>query len=534
MKNVAITSLVALLAAVVAVGITLQWSAARAPLPRDEPPSTITPPQPQRCTDGTTVETVTGPVCGVIQNGVKTWRGIPYAASPAGANRWQAPKPRAPWREPLEATRAPEPCPQMKGGVSSTNEDCLVVDVSSPVKAHLLPVVVHIHGGGYLGGSNAMYPTDNLAKETDTVVVGVQYRLGALGFLAHDAFGKDAGNYGLLDQQAALRWVQANITEFGGDPNNVTLLGESAGGASTCQLLVSPSSSGLFHKAVVMSAWFNSPTSKEPKLAPSDCAETLPSSAEGHRIAADVAAKVGCTSDIANCLRQAPVDKLVQNQGAIGPIIDGAVLTTQPVHALATGRYNTVPLLLGMDRDENAGPHPQTVEEVQESLDEQFGNTAKDITEHYPIDDYPTPYIAYRTIQADGNTVCRALDQAEEIAEHTDTWMYFGENTDASPSYFDPELPNGAHHVTETSFLFPEGIFAPNENPNQEALSTQVLAAVQAFAYNSDPNAVGAPPWPHVNEGSVTIWRPAGDTVVSDTAVVADEHQCSFWASLDQ
>ncbi len=216
------------------------------------------------CSGGTTVQTTNGPVCGVINGGVGEWEGIPYAAPPVGSLRWQPPQAPASWTTTLNATSFANECIQTspdQGGVSvpGSSEDCLYVNVWAPQSAFAgenLPVMVHIHGGGfYAGNGNA----DNslLATTGNEVIVSMNYRLGIFGFLANSTLSAHSGDYGLQDQQAALRWVQANVSKFGGNPRKVTIFGESAGGSSVCDQIASPTAKGLFKNAISTSGEYN-------------------------------------------------------------------------------------------------------------------------------------------------------------------------------------------------------------------------------------------------------------------------------------
>jgi para-nitrobenzyl esterase len=214
--------------------------------------------QPEELT-GAIVRTDSGPVHGTVTNEHRIFSAIPYAAAPVGELRWRPPQPPEPWSTPRDATKPGARCPQLPsaefGSPGSVNEDCLSLNVTTPWPAdpdRQKPVMVWIHGGGFFGGAGSDYDARRLAVGGDIVVVTVNYRLGLLGFLGHPNLG-DSGNFGLQDQQAALRWVRRNAAAFGGDPNTVTLFGESAGAWSTCVHLASPTAAGLFHRAVVQS-----------------------------------------------------------------------------------------------------------------------------------------------------------------------------------------------------------------------------------------------------------------------------------------
>jgi len=252
------------------------------------------PASPIALVDPAVVMTTAGPVRGAIpdghgSDGYRLFQGIPYAAAPVGAMRWQPPGAPEPWRAVRDATKPGLRCVQdvrvdPDYGLP-TGEDCLNLSVWSPAHATPAarrPVMVWIHGGGFLNGSSDLYHARRLATRGDIVVVTVNYRLGALGFLAHPALasGPDPGNYGLADQQQALRWVRDNIDRFGGDPAQVTIAGESAGAMSVCDHLVAPESWGLFRAAIVQSG-------------PCQAQVALP---EALRVSEDFAARAGCAS----------------------------------------------------------------------------------------------------------------------------------------------------------------------------------------------------------------------------------------------
>ena len=198
-----------------------------------------------------------GAVRGLVRNGVREFKGIPYAAAPVGKLRWQTPQERAPWTAVLDATKFGSSCPQVaRYGLTeaSYEEDCLTLNVTVPGVAlnrresGKLPVVVWIYGGAFVGGSSALYPLEHMAKIGNVIVVSINYRIGVFGFMAHPAFDRATdGDYGQADQRQALLWVKRNIASFGGDAANVTIAGESAGAASVCvQMLAPVAAKGLF------------------------------------------------------------------------------------------------------------------------------------------------------------------------------------------------------------------------------------------------------------------------------------------------
>ena len=257
--------------------------------------------------------------------------------------RWQPPQPAASWSGVRDATQFAPHCPQLAGpfGLASTSEDCLYLNVFTPEAGARHPVMVWIHGGALVTGESNDYDPTQLVEHGVTVVT-INYRLGALGFLAHPALADangQSGDYGLMDQQAALRWVQRNIASFGGNPHHVTIFGESAGGLSTLSQLASPQAKGLFERAVVESGSYNL---------------TQASLASAEAAGETFATKAGCASQTAACLRSLPVSTILADQDASGytPNINTEVLPESLGAAFAAGHFNRVPIINGTNRDE--------------------------------------------------------------------------------------------------------------------------------------------------------------------------------------
>jgi len=294
------------------------------------------------------VTTQSGAVRGAAVPGGYAFLGLPYAAPPTGNLRWRPPQPPAHWQGVRDATQFGPSCPQPASPFAPPgpfSEDCLYLNVYTPLLRSSdeggRPVLVWIHGGGLTQDGGRNYDGIKLAAD-GTVVVTINYRLGALGFLAHPALaarpGGPAGNYGLMDQQAALRWVQRNIAHFGGDPNHVTIAGQSAGGLSVLAQLVSAGARGLFQRAIVQSGAFA--LTQQPLAAAEAAGETF-------------AKAVGCADQTAQCLRSVPVSDLVSNFGAgIPGVVDGSVLTESIGTAIAHGQFARVPVLNGITHDE--------------------------------------------------------------------------------------------------------------------------------------------------------------------------------------
>lgn len=313
-----------------------------------------------------TVKIESGVVAGVAYDKANAFRDIPFAAPPTGALRWKPPQPARPWSGVRAATVAGPSCPQPmnadgtpnSGGANGpTSEDCLQLNVFAPKAAKRAPVMVWIHGGGHRTGAGWIYDGQSFARD-GVVLVAINYRLGPLGYFAHPALTKAAGpgeavaNYGLMDQIAALKWVQRNIAAFGGDPKNVTVFGESAGGMSTLALLATPSARGLYQKAIVESGagWFTPTTLAKEEAKGAAALEKIGTPATAS--AAD--------------LRAIPAEKLVPLSANYGPITDGKLMTETPSQALADGHFADVPLIIGSNSGEDSlmGPGPLTPQQL--------------------------------------------------------------------------------------------------------------------------------------------------------------------------
>jgi para-nitrobenzyl esterase len=504
--------------------------------------STATPDQaPPACAAGTTVTTTTGPVCGIVNstNALDEWLGIPYAAPPVGALRWQPPQPHAPWTSVLDATTEESPCAQ---GTTSTSENCLDVDVYTPQGAApgSLPVLVHIHGGGFTGGGNSTYNKTELASQGHMVVVGIQYRLGILGFLADSAFGAHAGDYGLQDQQAALRWVQENISAFGGNPHNVTIIGDSAGGSSMCDQIASPTAKGLFSKVISISGEYNSLLGAPTSLQPQDCKAVLPTEQQANQTSAAYAASLGCTQSsaaaVAACLRAVPVATLLATTGGTeAPIINGTTETMQLQRAFETGAVNHVTAMMGVDRDENLTGTPTTPAQYTAIIQTQYGKYANQVLALYPLARFPSPYEAYRTVAADSNTVCPALVTDQRLSGSIPVYAWIDYNADAPVlSFFTAGVASGAGHVAELPFLFP-GVFGATTtfSADEQALAQQFFSEVTNFARTGSPVATGTPNWPlFANGHQVMTLQAADDSEVLTSGEIGSVHNCQFWDAI--
>jgi para-nitrobenzyl esterase len=515
---------------------------------------------PPACSAGTLVHTKDGPVCGTTASGETSYLDIPYAAPPVGKLRWMPPQPVAHWTTTLQATQRGPGClsPGFPTGVAAgTSENCLFLEIQEPSSipaGKKLPVMVEIHGGGFLGE----YQDDdgtNLIQAGPVVYVYIEYRLGILGFLADKALGAHSGDYGLQDQQAALRWVRQNIAAFGGNSRDVTIFGESAGGASVCDQVASPTARGLFQRGISVSGFYNF---KDNTIWwPADCKSKLLTEAQAQKLGAKFAAKVGCghVANVAACLRAVPVDTLVEDGGqflspfaggVIGPIANGTTLPISPGRAFRLGRVNKVELMIGVGRDEfNGGIYTNfsghtivadNAAQYRQLVRQQFGKLAPAVMRRYPLRRYPAPapFIAYRTIMADAFSVCPALESDAQLSKYIPVYAYEDDDSDSPPSpTTTPETqPLGAFHSGINRLVHD----APSSlDVNQQALQSQVLAEWTGFARTGKATVSGAPAWPPYTSRNRVVMslEPGGDSAMTPVATMMLQHNCGFWDSLN-
>lgn len=488
-------------------------------------------------------QTAAGTVRGTVAQGHRLFAGIPYAAAPVGPLRWRQPEPAAQWQGVRDATAFGPRCMQdLAGDIElgrHTDEDCLTLNVWTPAAEASAPrpVMVWIHGGSFVAGSSGVYDAGRLVARGDIIVVTVNYRLGALGFLAHPSLGPpgDVGNYGLADQQAALRWVRDNIAGFGGDPDRVTVAGESAGAMSVCDHLVAPASQGLFAAAVIMSG----PCQAQVGLQPAQ------------QRSVDYAAGLGCAdpATAADCLRALPADRLrtpvwfyrIGPDQLSGPVTGTSVLPVDPVVAFADGRAAPVPVLIGTTRDEwtlfvalqYLRGTEYTAADYPGLLAETFGADAAAVAARYPLTGYPNVALAYAATVTDSLLACPGQRWAGQLGRAAP--VYFYEFADRDAPAPDPlrtlPFPVGASHSLELRYLFDVAGASPPD-PAQVRLGDQMVDFWAAFVKAGAPQAAGQPQWPAVGSGGgpdVMSLRPDGSRMVEDFAEV---HQCPFWTGL--
>ena len=472
-----------------------------------------------------------GAVAGTPSGGSTAYRGIPFAASTAGALRWRPPAPPAPWGGVRDASAFGAVCAQLDdGGSPSGSEECLFLNVWAPATppASPLPVLVFVHGGGNAAGAGSYpyYDGTAFAEKGRAVVVTANYRLSSFGWLAQPFLSSEtkrgvSGNYGVLDLLAALRWVKRNAAAFGGDPSRVTVFGESAGGVNVCTLFASPLARGLFERALVEIG---------------GCVQ---------RPLADVVAfgdtvtqKAGCAAspDPAACLRALtpaqlllalpPVVTVASSSGQLwGPAVDGFVLSASPDVAMAKGEHNRVPFAIGANADETAQAVPAVGSEAEYRalVATQFGPLAPLVLARYPASAYATPRKAYVAVTTDSRFVCPSRRYARAAAKGGSPVFRYFFSYPASRVY-------GAVHGVELPFVFGSFDAIPGYTPDAaaKALSEAMTGSWARFAEVGDPNGPSLTPWPAYDPARdrTLVWN-----VPASAADGIRTAECDFWDS---
>ncbi|HSZ61719.1 MAG TPA: carboxylesterase family protein [Terriglobales bacterium] len=489
-----------------------------------------------------TALTTSGVVIGITADGIDEFLGIPYAAAPVGNRRWRPTKPYGLFPGSLlQATQFGSECTQPGGG----SEDCLFLNVYSPKGTGAgsgLPVMFWIHGGSLTTGGSDPYNPVRLVKQ-GVIVVTINYRLGYLGFFAQsaiDAEGHLNANYGLMDQQFALKWVKRNIAGFGGDPNRVTIFGESAGGQSVYAQLASPLSAGMFSGAISESGSY---------LEFQNYFSYLPTLAQAEAAGAQVADSVGCTSQKAACLRTVPAATLVALEPSpVYPVVDGTLLPQTITAAFASGEFNRVPVISGTNHDEwrlfvaedydFQGNPILTSTEYDNAVTALWGSTlAPIVLELYPYSIYPSGGVALGASGTDGIFSCPARNADQALSQFVTTYTYEfnDENAPPSQSYFGGLLtfPLGAYHTSELQYLFKGanffGLPVAALSHKQVLLSDAMVSYWTQFAKTGNPNSSAEPVWSPYSASTDQFqsFIPPAPVVESNFAAA---HQCStFW-----
>ena len=447
---------------------------------------------------------------GTYENGLGIYKGIPFAAPPIGDLRWRAPQPAEKWEGIKQADKFAPAAMQGGNPPSGKSEDCLYLNIWTPAKTEndKIPVLVWIYGGGFSFGSTSdpVHNGEHLARK-GVVLVSIAYRVGQLGFLAHPELSAEnpngvSGNYGLLDMIAGLKWIQKNIVAFGGDPDKVTIFGESAGGIAVSMLCASPLAKGLFHGAISQSGGSFGPT--RPTTFPGENMKTLKQAEEA---GLSFALKAGNTS-IAE-LRKIEAEKLPSGMGMGGawPIVDGYVIPDDQFKLYEAGRYNDVPILVGYNSDEGASfSREKTPEEYFTGVKLRYGKFADDLIKAYPAGETTVPKTA--------------RDLARDAAFGWQTWSWARLQSRTGKSkvyyyYFDqhPDYPKdsprygfGSPHGQDVAYVF---MHLDPSNPQTTESDLGISEAMGIywtnFAKYGNPNGGGVPDWPAFSEATPVV-----------------------------
>jgi para-nitrobenzyl esterase len=466
----------------------------------------------------TLVECVYGKLEGKEMDGIFSWKGIPYAKPPVGSLRFQAPQRPNCWEDIRDATLFSPVAPQTQreimafygNEVSNMDEDCLYLNVWSPgVDDKKRPVLVWIHGGSFVSGSGSSnwYDGASFAAQGDVVVVTINYRLGIFGFLHLGEIGgakyATSGNCGILDQVAALQWVQENIVAFGGDPENVTVFGESAGAMSIGVLLGFPSAQGLFHRAILQSG----------------AAEYVHTSQTATKSASHLLSVLELEPTNLSKLEELPVEQLLKAADllppmSLGPVIDGVSLPKHPQEAIAEGSAKDVTILIGTNKDEYNifsffDPEWKDADEgkVMALFKKTFGPILPVVSKEFPV---PLSQELFNKLLTIHVFTAPALKLAElQTKQGAQVWMY---RFDWETPIFDGALQ--ATHALEIPFVW-NTLDTPNTanftgtSPDRQRVANQMHQAWINFARNGDPNTANLPEWPEydLNNRSTMIFK---------------------------
>lgn len=456
--------------------------------------------------DSVRTSTTHGLLEGSLEDGLQIFRGVPYAAAPVGANRWRAPQPLPQWAGIRPAREFAARCVQAGFAPGAdqplTSEDCLYLNVWAPANARELPVLVWVHGGGFFSGagSAANYDGAPLAKY-GAVVVTLNYRLGAFGFLAHPALsaesGTGSGNYALLDVLAALRWVQDNIANFGGDPGRVALMGESAGGMSVANLLASPLSEGLFQRAILQSGgWMGWGF---PQALPTLAAREAEGLAQAQAIGAGSL----------EALRALSAQQVAAAFSGALPNVDGYLLPQDPSLLYAAGRQQKVPVLVGTNRNEGVffGPGITEASAYRNWANERFGPLAPRFLALFPATSDAEANASY--LRAYTNELAWQLRQLALYQTSAGLPAYVYYFTRVAPG----QEARGATHVAELPYMFAHGDRNAQWSEVDQRLSDSMARYWINFAASGDPNGTGLPAWPRFDAGNAGTVLELGESI---------------------
>jgi para-nitrobenzyl esterase len=532
------------------------------------------------------VRTAGGEVKAVDRLGMRSYFAIPFAAPPTGERRWTAPAAPQAWTTTLANTKSAAPCLQTTASpfrLAGDSEDCLYLDVHAPTGPGPFPVMVNLHGGAFNTGGTSVYADPSPLVTKGVIVVNVAYRLGAMGFLAHPSLATDgaAGNYGIMDQQAALKWVQENIVQFAGDKNNVTLFGESAGGFSVMTHLASPGSKGLFSKAMIQSGNYGNDrqlSGVQMGAASTAIADTAINAAKAAGVTG-IACNAGAVT--AACLRSLP-DPVIRTYLAnaistalpiMVPSVDGKVLTKSVKATFAAGENIKVPTVNGTNENEyalyiaineagrRAAATPPNFDPANTSFSLPAAGYAPTIAgltagtgidvnaviaNFYPLTSYGSnpavqPSLAAASLATDLGFSCPALRTSQRIAtQGSPVYMYEFRDQTALPSVgvangnYYLSFPQGAAHSYDLQYLYNLGDLG---NAERRELQTAMTRYWSNFAKTGNPNNGGDVPanWPAFTAANSTVLAldvASGGGVKALSSFDADHKCTSAWNSI--
>lgn len=492
------------------------------------------------------IETALGRIQGVQEDGYAVFQGVPYAKPPVDDLRWVAPQPVEPWGNDVLVAEEPGPvAPQAQMPFldeRESSEDCLYLNVwvpGTPEEGAGKPVIVFVHGGANLFGSGSEYLASRMAADEDVVVVTINYRMGIFGSFVFPGL-PDGGTFGLLDQVMALEWVRDHIEAFGGDPGNVTLMGQSWGGLCVSAHLVSPLSEGLFHRAVIQSgvalADFPAGTMFGLPAIHSLWATEDERTPVSQSVIEDL--RIDETKDIIGALRKVPTGLLNAFSALYVPYVWGTrFLPEHPVDATLAGEIHPVPVLAGSTRDEarlmvtlSGGFLARMGEdEYLERLEDAFGDEAIEIASEYPFEAFPSGELAWATVVTDRVWARPTMEQHRALAAVTPVWAYEFRDREAPAGFLavGGDDGAGAYHSAELGYQFDVREPAPLA-ASQRRLAAMMNRYWATFARDGDPNGEGLPRWEPFDSGETVLGLDDGPGEVApvDFAV---EHRLAFW-----
>jgi para-nitrobenzyl esterase len=453
-----------------------------------------------------------GAIRGVAEAGIVAFKGIPFAAPPVGELRWRAPQPVKSWTGVRNADRFAPSCVQdpsmLKrfGAPEQASEDCLYLNVWTPAKSagDKLPVMVWIYGGGFSGGATSMplYDGTRLAQK-GVVMVSIAYRLGPFGFLAHpelsrESGGRGSGTYGLQDMIAGLRWVKTNIAALGGNPEKVTIFGESAGGIAVSMLAASPAANGLFTGAISESGGSLTP----PRFA-NEGGENVPTLALAEKQGKEFLEALGAKDlEAARALSAEQLQKAAgPGLGRFWPALDGYVLPGDEYELYSAGHFNATPVLIGTNSDEGAlfVRGPVSPADFESSVRAAYGAKANEIIQAYPHANDAEALQSARNLMRDTAFAWSTWSWARLQSRHArgrgrnNVYVYYFDHRSSA-------MPHGSTHGAEMTYVFRNS--GPGGAPNSDdaALSEHVSDYWVNFAKTGNPNGPGLPAWPAFEE----------------------------------